>query len=167
MKEILFKEFKKGDIILFKNNDLFGKIITLFTGGIYSHCAIYFDFNYIVEVSPINLDLYPLIKKRNKYDVYRIENYNEKLIEKNFKELLYTLSKVKAYDWFQATCFMFINHLRRINKKWFASSKYVICSEVVANFLDACECKKKDCNIENSLMTPSDIIKYFNIKKVY
>jgi hypothetical protein len=162
---------KRGDVILFKNNDYFGKLITKFTGGKYSHSAIYWGGGNILEVSPLYLKVIPLSKKKNKdVDVYRPEKSDDK-IEYGLKLIHKRLKQSKWYGVFNALFFVILKVFKlyklRPVFRMFEGNNGVICSEVTSNYLEILKLKKWKWNcIPNSLISPSDIPKAFYISKV-
>ena len=74
------------------------------------------------------------------------------------------VTKANCYSLPNVIAFLFINILRYFKIKWFENNKYVICSEICADYLEKCGVKiKKGIN---SLLSPGDLPEYFDIKLI-
>ena len=169
------KKPKRGDIILFKNSDLFGKLITFFTFGIYSHVAIYWGKGYILEISPLYMRVIPLKWKKSKdYHVGKIVDYiilPELFIEGRLKEIHEKIRNTKRYGWGNALFFAFLKIFRlykfRPFFRFFEKDHTAPCNEIGANYLTSLGLKQKSwAYIPDSLISPGEFPKAFHIKVV-
>jgi uncharacterized protein YycO len=107
---------KPFDLLFYKGNSIVSKVIKYFTGSTYSHVGLVLDGLHIVEIDwKFPLKIRHLKYNSRNYDIYRIDNLNEKQKEKmlefvnfklnteydhweNIRFLLWKFFKIKTKD---------------------------------------------------------------------
>jgi hypothetical protein len=156
-------EAKKGQALFYHEVTPIAKIIQNVTKGIYSHCELCIADNISLEVRPSHIGLIDLTHKKLKAGEYiDIKMPIWKDMEMGIKKALDVLAIAKGYSLGNVMAFFKpeMKYLRRIHNKDFEDDFWIICSEVVGDCLEIGGVKK-NTDIENSLLSPNDIIKYF------
>lgn len=123
-------KLQTGDILLHRGQRWISKIIRWITGSPYTHVAIVYDSNRVLEID-INKELsfYP-IDPRLRYEVYRHREGLSKKKKKMMREkMMERKNEIHGYDWLK----LFSLGLSKVLKKPFFLDmhNYVICSEIV------------------------------------
>lgn len=142
-----------GDILLFKSNSLYSKLISWFTKSKYTHVAIALSEHLIIEAN-FRVSINPVINCKN-YDVFRIKGGLSEIQKLRMYKFLIKQNK-KIYDFLQIIGYIIMALFGGYNK--LNSPHYVICSEladIAYNFIDYDI--RKDIKLGD--VTPADIAK--------
>lgn len=156
----------RGDIFLYKPKNLIEKIICFITKRKYCHIELYIGYCKSICIKPFGIKLLN-IKDINfdNVDIYRPRYSNLFYRYLALEYAINTLREIKCYSIFHFLFFLFIKFLRKIRCKLFEGNKFIICSEFVADCLsEGRVIKFKD--VFNSLLSPGDIPRIFNVKKI-
>lgn len=131
-----------GDLLLFKNDTLYSKLIKKATDSKYTHVAIALN-EYIMIEASLRVQIMPIPDKNPPYDIFRIKNgLNNREKNKLTKELLkhhnalYDILQIIGYAprlIFQYTPKMLFNYIPRsifFGQNKLNNPRYMICSEL-------------------------------------
>ena len=157
-------EVKRGQVLFYHENGLVAKTIQKVTKGEFNHIELVVYNNVSLEVRPRHIGLIDMSTKELKLDEYIVIK-DPKWSDMNMaiNHALKVMKEAKGYSLGNITAWFAMDHLRRGHRKDYESDDWIICSELVADCLEIGGVRK-NTTIENSLLSPNDILKYFDFE---